>query len=501
MKINTNFLPVFFTGALFFFSTQAYSQQQQPELKKLTLTDVIQLAKEQSPMAIQAKHRFRASYWQFRTFKAEYRPSLTLDGTFPNYNRVYEKEFDFNTGKEEYVEKNTNNSQLALSLSQNIGLTGGSIFMTTDLTRLDIFGPDGSSQYVTTPVSIGYRQPISGFNELRWQKIIEPMQYEEAKKNYLNSLENVAYRAAGYFFDLALAEQNMEIAKINYENSDTLYRISQGRYNIGTIAENELLQMELSFLNSGTQLNQASIDLQTAEFALRSFLGFNDNVRIELIIPNSVPSLEVDVDQAVALARENSPDLVNLERQLKEAERDVAQAKAEKGLNANLFASFGLTQQAEDFKDAYIQPSQQQRVQVGFTLPVVDWGLGKGKYKMAQSSQELVRTTVQQALNDFEQNIYINVMNFNLQDDQVSIAAKADTIAQKRYDVTKERYLIGKVDVLDMNVAMEEKDVAKRGYITALRNYWNSFYTVRRLCLYDFQAKQPLQADFDALVQ
>ncbi|HDR89879.1 MAG TPA: TolC family protein [Bacteroidetes bacterium] len=498
MKKRIFLLPVVVLGTIFY-SLSTFSQQ--PTVKRLTLQDVIELAKEQSPQAIQAKHRFRASYWQYRTFKAEYLPSLTLEGTFPNYNRVYEKEFDSNTGRDIYVEKNTNNSTLELSLSQNIGLTGGSIFMNTDITRLDIFGPDGSAEYVTTPISIGYRQPISGFNSLKWQKIISPMEYEEAKKTYLSQLENVASRAADLFFDLALAEQNMGIAQINYENSDTLFRIAQGRYNIGTIAENELLQMELSFLNAGTRLNQAGIDLQLAEFQLRSFLGFNENVRIELILPNSVPALEVDVDQAIALARENNPELISLERQLREAERDVAQARAQKGFNADLFATFGLTQRADDLPGAYTDPSQQQRVQIGFSVPIMDWGLGRGRYKMAQSSQELVRTTVQQSFNDFEQNIFLNVMNFNLQDDQVQIAAKADTIAQKRYDVSKQRYLIGKIDVLDMNVAMEEKDVAKRGYISALRNFWDSFFAIRRLCLYDFIEDQPLQADFEALVE
>lgn len=474
---------------------------QETTVIRLGLADVIELAKEQSPQAILAKHRFRASYWEFRTFRAEYRPSLSLSGTIPDYNRIFEKEFDFSTGKEEYVEKNTNNSQLALSLSQNIGLTGGSIFMSTDLRRFDILGADGSTQYVSTPVSIGYRQPISSYNSLRWQKTIEPLKYEEAKKSYLNSVEAVAIAAASLFFDLALAQQNIEISRINYHNSDTLFRIAQGRYNIGTIAENQLLQMELSFLNSGTALNQANIDLQVTEFQLRSFLGFNKEIRIELDISAEVPELEVNVDKAIELARNNNPELVRLERQLKEAERDVAQAKAQKGLNADLFASFGLTQRADMFQDVYSDPSNQQRVRLGVSLPIVDWGLGRGRYKMAQSSQEVVRTTVNQALNDFEQNIFLNVMNFNLQDDQLRIAAKADTIAQKRYDVTKERYLIGKIDVLDLNISMQEKDLAKRGYIAALRNYWNSFYTVRRLSLYDFENDKPLDADFELLVE
>jgi outer membrane protein TolC len=81
------------------------------------------------------------------------------------------------------------------------------------------------------------------------------------------------------------------------------------------------------------------------------------------------------------------------------------------------------------------------------------------------------------------------------------IAAKADTIAQLRYDVTKQRFLIGKIDVLDLNVAQTEKDVAKRGYVSALRNYWNYFYTLRQITLYDFISDKPLETDFDQLLK
>ena len=120
---------------------------------------------------------------------------------------------------------------------------------------------------------------------------------------------------------------------------------------------------------------------------------------------------------------------------------------------------------------------------------------------MAQSNLELVKVQVQQNEIDFEQNIFLQVMQFNLQNDQVMIAAKADTIGQKRYDVTKQRFLIGKIDVLNLNDALREKDSAKRGYIDALRNNWNYYYTLRQLTLFDFLKNQAIQEDLDNLIQ
>jgi len=474
----------------------------QPTLtEKLTFDEVVQLAREQSPDAIMAKHRFRASYWEFRTYKADYLPNLSLSTTLPEFSRAIKK-YQNPDGTYTYVEDNLNSSTVNLNLRQNVGFTGGQIFATSNLTRLDEFGDsDVNTSYLSTPISIGYRQPVMFYNEYKWQKKIEPLKYEESQKEYITSLENVALKAVSYFFDLALAQQNLQVAEINYSNADTLYDIAEGRYNIGTIAENELMQMELSLLNAGSDLNAAKVDLEIKKFQLRSFLGFNEKVDLKLIIPKEIPELTVEVEDALIKANENNPDQIAFERQLIEAERDVAKAKSEKGLQADLFASIGYTQQSQEFSNVYVNPQDQQRLTLGLEVPILDWGLGRGRYKMAQSSQEVIKTTVDQAKTDFVQNVYLNVMQFNLQDDQVLIAAKTNTIAQKRYDMTKQRFLIGKVDVLDLNVALSEKDGAKTNYIAALRKYWSNYYTLRRITLYDFLEDKPLNANFDELIE
>lgn len=486
-----------FVGIILIFKGEA-----QPTLtEELTFDEVVQLAREQSPDAIMAKHRFRASYWEFRTYKADYLPNLSLSTTFPEFSRAIKK-YQNPDGTYTYVEDNLNSSTVNLNLRQNVGFTGGQIFATSNLTRLDEFGGDEiSTSFLSTPISIGYRQPVMFYNEYKWQKKIEPLKYEEAQKEYITSLENVALKAVNYFFDLALAQQNLQVAQINYSNADTLYQIAEGRYNIGTIAENELMQMELSVLNAGSDLNAARVDLEIKKFQLRSFLGFNEKVDLKLIIPKEIPELTVEVEDALIKANENNPDQIAFERQLIEAERDVAKAKSEKGLQADLFASIGYTQQSQDFSNVYVNPQDQQRFTLGLEVPILDWGLGRGRYKMAQSSQEVIKTTVEQAKTDFVQSVYLNVMQFNLQDDQVVIAAKSDTIAQKRYDMTKQRFLIGKVDVLDLNVALSEKDGAKTNYIAALRKYWSNYYTLRRITLYDFLEDKPLDADFDELIE
>lgn len=501
MKQSKNLYQIIYTKKiipflyfLFFFTTVF----PQGTSKKLNIKEVIDIAHEQSPDALMAKHRFKASYWQFRSYKAEFLPSLSLSATLPDLNRSISK-ITLPDGSDAFVDRKLINSSADLSLTQNVSLTGGSFFIKSGLQRIDLLNDSTATSYLSTPISIGYTQPLIFYNNYKWLKKIEPLKYEEAKKRYISALEDVSLKAVGLFYDLALAIINYQIAEINYSNNDTLFKMSKGRYELGKIAENDLLQMEYNLLNSDADLSQSKIDLEVKKYKLRSFLSYTEKTAIDLEISGVLPSLQVDVQKALAEAKVSNPDIMQYQRQMLEADQDVAKTKAESMFNANLYASYGLTQSSDIFKDAYNKPKDQQRVSVGIQIPILDWGLAKGKYKMAQSSREVIRVTLEQAQIDFEQDVFLKVMQFNIQSKQVAIAAKADTISQIRFDVAKNRYYIGKIDVTALNIALTDKDVAKRSYIATLRSYWSYFFTIRKISLYDFEKNQSLSIDFKKL--
>jgi len=498
--MNKTYLITLITIILF--SVQELKSQ---DTLKLTFDQVIKYSEEQSPNALIAQHRFRASYWQYRTFVAQYRPSLTLSGTTPYYSTEYNRVWNSETQQFVYVSKNLMQNIGQLSLSQNIGPTGGQISLNSSLTlendleETTLAG--GSRNYITAPLSIRLDQPLFRYNSLKWQRKIEPMKYNAAKKAFLDGIENVHQQAVSYFFSLATAQINREIAAMNYSNADTLWEMAQGRYKLGTIAEDELLQMQLSWLNAETARKEAEMNYRDREIRLRSFLGFNENVRLKLILPTQIPELKVNMKEVLDLAHANNPEMITQQISLLTAQSNVAQAKAEKGLNANLTASYGLRDQDPMFDLAYKQSNQQQSIRVGMTVPILDWGWGRGRYKMAQSSLQLAEVQYNQAMADFEQNLMLDVEQFNLQSEQVAIAAKSDTVAMKRYEVTKQRFYIGRISVLELNDADSRKDQNRRAYVSALQNYWSYFYNMRRLALYDFINRKPLETDYEKLLE
>lgn len=475
------------------------SAQAQQKTRHLSLDNAIEIAMEKSPTAMAAAHSFRSSYWSYRTFEAEYLPQLSLDATLPNYSNTITA-IQQDDGGYSFQSYESAQSSATLSLSQKIGMTGGEVFLQSGMQRLDLYAYD-SATYMTTPINIGFSQPIFGFNAYKWNKKIKPLEYKEAKQTYIETLEQVKLETASYFFNVLMAQMTHKINLINQANSDTLYKIAKGRYNIGTIAENELLQLELRLLNANASVEQSRLDLEDKLFELKSFLRLPEDHELRLMAPQPHQVVKVDLDKALVMAKANRSDALAFERQTMEAEMDVYEAKRSGRFSMTLYAEYGLAQSAAEITDAYTNPGENQMLRVGINVPIIDWGLAKGNIRMAESNRELIRSNVEQERIDFEQEVMYQVAQFNMQDYQLQIAAKSDTIAQKRYHVTKQRYLIGRISVTELNIAQEERDNAQLGYIQALYNYWTSYYTLRKKTLFDFEKDQEIAVDPEQLLE
>lgn len=470
----------------------------QKEVMNLSLQQTIELAKHQSPDAQTARHSFRSAYWNYKSYRSNYLPSLKLTST-PYLNRAIDK-ISLEDGKVKFVEQNLLSTDLTLSLSQNIPWTGGTFFIETAAQRMDQFD-DHSTSYQTSPVSIGYRQSLFGYNSLKWNRRIEPLRYKEAKKTYIETLELVAARATQKFFALATAQSNHETASFNYANADTLYQYARGRYNIGTITENEMLQLELNMLTEETNQMNARIEMDNCMQELRSYLGIQSDEDLVVKVSDRVPNFSVELHEALLMANENNPDIQNMIRRKLESESNVSYTRANAGLKADLYLSFGLTQKAGKLGDAYKDPLDKQYVSLGISLPILDWGRGKGQIRVARSQRDLIHAQVEQDKTDFELNVYKLVKQFNLQTHRVRIASRTDETAQRRSEVARRLYIQGKSTILDLNASISEKDAARRNYISTLYNYWNLYYALRSLTLFDFEKNLPLAANYNLLIE
>lgn len=465
----------------------------------LDLARTVQLANDSSLSAFRAKNLYMAGYWEYRSFKADRLPSLTLYATPLRYNRDFTRRYDSEQNIDVYRRQQSLYSYGNLAAQQNFDLIGGTFFVDTELGYIRNFGDLTRRQYNSVPIRIGYRQELLGYNRFKWEKKIEPLKFERAQKELIYNLEATAETASGYFFDLAMAQAEYELAQENRRNSERLYQIGEEKHKIASIGQSELLTLKLDRVNAQNSLQNAELRLTRAMFALAAYLNLNKNTKITLQLPDYPKDVIVRVDEALMHVKDNNPQYLSSKQRILESQQTLDRTRRESLFSAGLSASVGFNQIAPTFRDVYRNPLQQDILGLTLTVPLLDWGVRKGRYNMAKNNLNITQLSARESENRLEEEVIMTVGDFSVQQQMIRSAEEAMELAKVAYEQTQERFIIGKADINSLTLSTNRRQEAQRNYISALRNYWQSYFKLRKLTLYDFEKNKPIEVDFNGI--
>ncbi len=451
----------------------------------LTLDEVIDMAITQSSAIKYVQNQNVNYFWRYRNFKSRFRPQLVLTGDLPNYSQTTSP-ITQPDGSIEFKQVSNLEASSRLSVNQSIPQLGTYIWASTSAYYIRNLKNDQTS-YSGSPFSIGFQQPLFSYNWMKWYRKTEPMIFDEAQKQFVEQIEEIALNATHRYFDYLRVQTNFNLAQNNLKNSHDNLRISQTKKELGQISENDYNRIELSVLNAQKALNQARMDLKNADFELKSYIGLTQEQDIQLVIPLNINLFEIDPQVALAKAKENRRETTYYKRRLINADRELAEAKSSTGLSATLQGSFGLSNSAEQLFDIYDQPEKDRRFEVSVSIPILDWGRSASTVKLAESERELTIFDVNKDIEDFERGVIVQVEQFSLLKDQLKTADEADNVAENGYQIALKKFQNGELSITDLNIALQERESAKRDYIRSIQNYWVAYYRLRELTLYDFE--------------
>lgn len=470
----------------------------QTDTLRLSLDDCIAMARRQSIDAAVALGELRSAYWQWRSYRADLLPEVSLSGTAPSWNKRYSS-YQQADGSLSFVRNDYLGLDGAVNITQKLWPTGGTLSVESSLEYLHQSGSGGSgNQFMSLPVAVTLSQPLFSVNHLKWNRRIEPLRYREAQARFLTETEQVAMQAISLYFGLLLAGEQVNIARQNLQTAEKLYEVAQAKRRMGTISENDVLQLRLDVLTARSALTNSESNRQARQFALRSFLDVEAD--IEPVVPEDVPQVRLDYDNVLNHALQNNALATTMRRRQMEADYAVASARANRQ-SINLYAQLGYTGSADNLNAAYRNLLSNEVVSVGITVPLLDWGKRKGQRRMAESNRDIVQGQLRQQSQDFRQDIFILTEQFNNQAEQLLIACEADTIARRRYHTNVETFKIGSISTLELSDAQKAKDQARQNRIQQLFNYWYYYYQLRSIALWDFERGCELSADIEKLIK
>lgn len=449
----------------------------------ITLDEVIEIAINNAWNTKEAKYSRDIISMDYSVLKANLKPSISIGGQLPNFIRSSTSVTQPN-GTVEFQQVSQSNASLSLLAQQEISSTGGSLFLQSDLRRFDDFTLDRQS-YNGVPFRLGFIQPIFGRKPLLWQKRIIPVQQKEADRQLQVDIEAARLQTVVLYYDVIIAQENEKIASINSKVNENLLKIAEKRLELGKISLDEKLQLEIETENAKLNLQQAKRQVLTAKNNLEAFIG--SAILVDSFSTNkSNQKLLISDIQAIENAKKYRPELIGFQKQLLEAERNIHFTKIDFGPQLDLFASFGFARGSQFLNDIYTDPFTEQQVSVNLQIPLVDWGRKKALVKQTQLQKNIIQGQFDQEIRNLEFTVQSKVQEFLTNQKTIETQEKIMNLAEKRFQIANERYILGAMDITDLTLAQREKDSTKRNYILALSNYWISYYELRLLTGYDY---------------
>ena len=458
----------------------------------LDLDRTVRLATDSSLSAQRYQSVYNVSRYQYLSWQASRKPQFALESTPAMYQRYMTQRYLSAEDIDEYRQQRTFYSQAGITATQTMEPWGGQFYGSTQLGYLRAFGDQNQTQFMTVPVTVGYKQDLLFYNPLKWDRQIEPLKLQRAEKELAYGIETASEDAVSKFFALALAQDMQRMAEEYLTSCDTIYAIAERRYKIASISKAELSILELEKTNARTTLANARISRVRAAQELATYLNMEPTTDIDLIIPTVAGPLHINAAEAIAYARENNPQYLESRQTTAEARREAERARVEKNLSVSLDASIGLNQVADRFADAYRHLLSQDMATVTLSIPLKDWGKRRNAYLAAQSLVEAAERAEQERARDTELDVALTVADFNERQAIVETARQALTIAEDAYAQTLQRFIRAQADAYSLSVAQSHWQTARQNQIASLQNYWLAYYHLRRLTLYDYQRHQTI---------
>ena len=459
---------------------------------ELDLESVLKLAKEKSLDVFTAKNAYLTSYWDYKDYRIQNRPTISANFSPLDFRNSTREIYNYDKNRNEYRSFKTLNSNLGFRLTQPIPFTGGSIYLNSSLNRLESYGDESNIAFNNNIFKIGFEQSLFGFNRFKWEKKIAPVKFEKAKKEYIESLQDLYIKAIDYFFVLADAQLNLEMSNDNYKNAEKLYNLGKQRFNIATINKQQLLDLELSFLENEVALSRAERNLSSAQFKLNSFLGFDETIYLKLNIDHEVPLIQVDSAIVIEQAIENNPRILGLKINELQSLKEVKRTQAEKKFNPKISGSVGLNKNGNSLSDTYIHPLNQEAASISLEIPIIDWGKRRRSHLKAQKTHEITQLKNKQDKINFRQEAKLLALDFNIQQQRVKNAYKTMEIAKESHQMVLKRFISGNIDFLNLNSSVSKKDRTHSSYLQSLKTYWSNYYRLQKITLTDITTGEKL---------
>ncbi len=449
---------------------------------RLTLDEVIRQAQDSAITAFQSRQEYESRQASYEAFEALRKPQLSLK-IVPNYSRivsdptrdyVYLRNFDILS------------TSAQLKLSQKVLKLGGEAYVGTQAIWSEFFRKSASGyprQFVASPLLVGYSQTLLGYNPFRWEKQVEDQRLKAAREQHEYDLRRTAEEAAARYFRLACRQRMLMLREEELGLNDTILAIAREKATIAIVTQLELHAMELQLQNSANLLEAARKEEQKARTELASLLRMKqtpDSLPL-LDIPDMPPAAGYTTEEAVMLAKSNSPAYQHQLTELTEARHQEEKARKERGINVGLDINLGLQQVNSTFGSAYKNQQLYALGAVQVTIPLTDHGAARKRHAAATAWGERQEWALRETERLIAEDATVTLERLNASRKILESTEQTIKLAEDMFYETVDNYANGLCDINTFTLGQNRWVTAYTNYLAALEEFWVTHYHLQTL--------------------
>ena len=439
-----------------------------------------------------ARLEYNKTEMQYQAIQTEFKPQLSVSGVLPNYSKS-STPVTQPDGSISFQPISYDNSRIGVSAQQNIGATGGFLFMNSSMNRYQDFGSNQKSYY-SKPLRLGFYQPLWGYNDLKRQLDLATLKKSVAQQVFDSDKVDLEAEICLVFFNILRSQYDLDLAKKNVNSAKALHAIAAEKYKLGKISKRDLIQLDLELQNEQQGLLNAQTNLETAKVQGLAGLGINpESTAWDLRTPEEWRSIQINEKTAFDAFSSNRREHKDLLVQMETATQNLDRIKANYGHEVAISASIGFVNTANSLPEAYQQLQNEQFVQVNFSLPIFDWGRKKKNMEVAAIEKKQTLVQAQQDIIKLKTNLFQYIDAFHSIQEQLNISKSITDMAIENYTINEKSYQAGAINLNDVTLARQQRDQILRQHLNLLAQYWTIYYQIRALCLYDFFEQKTLK--------
>ncbi|HYG02096.1 MAG TPA: TolC family protein [Chryseosolibacter sp.] len=470
--------------ALCFLSWNATAQQ------TLTLLEAIEIAQLKSRNIKKSKLNLYSNQRSLDAQRAALKSRFALDITPFDYNR----QRSFNDLFSRWNTNEDYNSFGTFSVSQPIVATDGTISLINRLGYRDNYSEfqNVRTKTYSNNLYLQLDQPIFTYNRTRMQLKELELNLENATIGNALELLSLEQNVTQLFYTFYQRQNNLQIAKDEYENQKISYEITKNKVDADLLAQEELYQAELNLATSKSTLenNQVLLDNAADDFKLLLGLDLTEQIAVEVDI--NFVTRQVDLNQALVYGLENRMELRQRAIDIERSRFELIRTRALNEFKGAVSLSLGVFGDNEYAPDIYDVPAVNPRIAISFSIPIFDWGENRARMDAANASREIKQVDLEIEKNNITINIRKVYRNLQNLENQILIAEQNVKNATLTYDINLERYKNGDLTSIDLNRFQSQLSEKKSAYADALINYKIELLNLKILSLYDFENQQPV---------